>query len=84
MDLAEKLDLKANTVSRYETGLLQIPKVVELALETVARSLEESTPKNGQKRQSFATAAAHLIGSIESGVGDLSVNKKHMEGFGRD
>jgi hypothetical protein len=34
--------------------------------------------------KSFAEAAAHLIGSVKSGVGDLSTNKKYMEGFGRD
>lgn len=39
----------------------------------------------GETPKSFAEAAAHLIGSIKSGLpSDLSTNKKHMEGFGRD
>jgi hypothetical protein len=39
---------------------------------------------DGEPPKSFAEAAAHLIGSVKSGVGDLSTNKKYMEGFGRD
>jgi hypothetical protein len=40
---------------------------------------------DGEQPKSFAEAAAHLIGSIKSGLPtDLSTNKKHMEGFGRD
>lgn len=40
--------------------------------------------ENGAKPQSFAEAAADIIGSVDSGLGDLSTNKKYMEGFGRD
>ena len=32
-ELAEKLGLNPNTVSRYENGDLKIPKTVELAIE---------------------------------------------------
>jgi hypothetical protein len=32
----------------------------------------------------FGEAAAGIIGSLHSGIGDLSTNPKHMEGFGRD
>lgn len=39
---------------------------------------------DGEKPKSFAEAAAHLIGSVDSGVTDLATNKKYMEGFGRD
>jgi DNA-binding XRE family transcriptional regulator len=41
-ELAEILDVKPNTISRYETGLLKIPKAIELAMETVARKIDES------------------------------------------
>jgi len=36
-ELAALLDIKPNTVSRYETGVLAVPKVVELALEGIER-----------------------------------------------
>jgi uncharacterized membrane protein len=39
---------------------------------------------NGEQPRSLAEAAAHLIGSVDSGVTDLATNKKYMEGFGRD
>lgn len=44
--------------------------------------------KNGRPDQSperfisFAEAAAKYIGSVDSGITDLSTNKKYMEGFG--
>jgi len=40
-ELAEILDVKPNTVSRYETGTLTISKVVELALDAVERKMKE-------------------------------------------
>ncbi len=36
-----------------------------------------------EKKKTFGELAGHLAGSIRSGVGDLSTNKKYMEGFGR-
>jgi DNA-binding XRE family transcriptional regulator len=41
--LAEKLDLYIRTISRYETGELNIPKVAELAL----RYIVEKATKEG-------------------------------------
>ncbi len=35
--LAEILEVKPNTVTRWENGVLAVPKTVELALETVER-----------------------------------------------
>ena len=35
-----------------------------------------------EKRKTFWALAGHLAGSVKSGAGDLSPNKKHMEGFG--
>lgn len=43
-ELAALLDVKSNTVSRYETGLLKIPKVVELAM----LQIEANTPKQAK------------------------------------
>jgi transcriptional regulator with XRE-family HTH domain len=42
-ELAEMLDIKPNTISRYETGTLPISKVVELALEAVENRMVEET-----------------------------------------
>jgi transcriptional regulator with XRE-family HTH domain len=35
--LAEILDVKSNTVARWERGLLPVPRTVALAMETVER-----------------------------------------------
>jgi transcriptional regulator with XRE-family HTH domain len=35
--LAEILDVKPNTVARWERGVLSVPKAIELALATVER-----------------------------------------------
>jgi transcriptional regulator with XRE-family HTH domain len=40
-ELARLLDIKPNTVSRYETGVLSVPKVVELALEGIESKINE-------------------------------------------
>ncbi len=44
--LAAELGLQANTVSRYETGEMTVPKAVELALETIERRLAAQTAEN--------------------------------------
>jgi hypothetical protein len=36
------LKIQLNTVSRYEIELLEIPKVVELAMETIERRIGDS------------------------------------------
>jgi transcriptional regulator with XRE-family HTH domain len=40
-ELAEILDVKPNTVSRYETGTLNISKTVELALEAIEKRMKD-------------------------------------------
>lgn len=42
--LAEKIGLRANTVSRYETDGLAIPKAVELAVRYLILKMEQSEP----------------------------------------
>lgn len=49
--IAVELGLQANTVSRYETGDLSIPKTVELALETIERKV--SAKKSGSVKTNF-------------------------------
>jgi transcriptional regulator with XRE-family HTH domain len=43
--LAEILDVKPNTVARWERGLLPVPRTVELAMETVERMYKKSGKK---------------------------------------
>ncbi len=47
-ELGEKLNISANTVSRYETEDLKIPKVVELAMKQLASEHTEERPKTGR------------------------------------
>ncbi len=41
-DIAKELGLNPNTVSRYETGDLPVPKVVELSMETLEKRYIEN------------------------------------------
>jgi len=43
--LAEILDVKPNTVARWERGLLPVPRTVELAMETVERMYKKGGKK---------------------------------------
>jgi histidyl-tRNA synthetase len=44
---------------------------------------EKAAVSETEVKNSFYSKAKHLIGSIDSGVTDLSTNKKYLEGFGR-
>jgi transcriptional regulator with XRE-family HTH domain len=50
VQLAEILGVQPNTVARWENGVLGIPKVVVLAMETVERSLGKTRSKRPQKK----------------------------------
>ena len=39
-ELADILGVKMNTVYRWESGILNVPKSIELAMETVTRNYE--------------------------------------------
>lgn len=43
--LAEILEVKPNTVARWERGLLAVPRTVALAMETVSRMKKKSSKK---------------------------------------
>ncbi len=45
VQLAEILDVKPNTVARWERGLLSVPRTVKLAMETVERMYKKSNKK---------------------------------------
>jgi predicted transcriptional regulator len=41
-DIAKELGLNSNTISRYETGDLPVPKVVELSMEALEKRYIEN------------------------------------------
>ncbi len=43
--LADILEVKPNTVARWERGLLSVPRTVELAMETVERMYRKGNKK---------------------------------------
>ena len=43
--LAKILEVKPNTVARWERGLLPVPRTVELAMETVERMYKKGGKK---------------------------------------
>lgn len=46
-ELADILGVKMNTVYRWESGILTVPKSIELAMETVERKHKKNgKPKN--------------------------------------
>ncbi len=50
----------------------------------IREALEEFLDgKRKETRGSLMELARDLIGSVDSGVGDLSYNPKHMEGYGQ-
>ena len=59
-------------------------RVIVTFLDAETEAPAPDKTDNETEPKSFAEAAAHLIGSVKSGIGDLSTNKKHLEGFGRD
>jgi predicted DNA-binding protein len=80
-----------NTIS------LKLSKELDAKLSTVAKrrgttksaimraALKQYLGRNGNvPPESFAVLAKEFIGSARGGPRDLSYNKKHMEGFGRD
>lgn len=53
VQLAEILGVQPNTVARWENGVLAVPKVVVLAMETVERSFPKTAKtKRREKRRS--------------------------------
>lgn len=80
-----------------QTVLLKLSEELDAKLAAVAKrsgttksavmraALKQYLGRNGAApSESFAAAARKYIGSAKGGPTDLSYNKKHMEGFGRD
>ena len=79
-----------------KTLSLKLPVALDRQLATLARQRKSTKSavirealqaylKDGKRPKpgSFMDLAGDLVGSLDSGIGDLSYNKKHMEGFGR-
>ena len=45
--------------------------------------MESKNPKSPEKEVSAYDLAKEWAGSVESGIGDLSTNKKYLQGFGK-
>ena len=45
--------------------------------------MESKNPKYPEKEVSAYDLAKEWAGSVESGIGDLSTNKKYLQGFGQ-
>ena len=74
--LSKTLDAKlASTAKKQSTTKSEI---VSAALKQYLQRHAEPAPK------SVAARAKKLVGSVYGGPPDLSYNKKHMDGFGRD
>ena len=75
-----------------KTLTMKVPEALLAWLENEARRARQ--PKSTlvreilqqhrqRRRQSALDLAADLCGCVESGLGDLARNKKHLRGFGR-
>ena len=77
------IDLPEDVLRRAKAeAALRGRKLRELVLEGIVRVLEHPEPVTAP-RQAPRKRFADGCGIVNSGVGDLSSNPKHMEGFGR-
>lgn len=79
-----------NTTSLKLSPILDRKLVALAKREGVSKSellrralMEYIERKTGKPAVSFYDVASDVIGSIDSGLGDLSTNPKYMEGFGK-
>lgn len=68
-----------------DAKLTAVAKQRRMAKSALAREVLETylAAGDGPQTLSCLDLAPDLAGCVESGVGDLSYNKKHLEGFGR-
>ncbi len=84
-ELAEILGVKMNTVYRWESGILNVPKSIGLAMETVKRKEQNGKKVKSKKVKTIFDVAPDLIGSIKSGLPeDLSANKEYLKDLGKN
>ena len=74
--LSKTLDAKLASAAKQQGTTKSA--IVQAALEQYLARNAEPPP------ESFAALAKEFIGSASGGPPDLSYNKKHLEGFGRD
>lgn len=72
-------------LGREEVKLLKELKTItkETASSLIKKGLRLVYEKNAKKPGNAFEAAKDLAGKYSSEYGDLSANKKHMEGYGR-
>lgn len=71
-----------NKFAEIETAVMSLPRREK---QKIFKSLEKELVEK-PKAKKFVSAHDLMkdgCGIIRSGIGDLSTNKKHMEGFGR-
>jgi DNA-binding transcriptional regulator YiaG len=55
--LADELGVKANTVYRWESGILDVPKIAELAVETLVSRAKKRSGKKASKKSGKKSAS---------------------------
>jgi hypothetical protein len=73
-------------LDREEQALLK--ELIKVTGETISALVKKGLRLVYQKEMKPAKSALELagdaVGCVASGIRDLSTNKKHLEGFGRD
>jgi predicted transcriptional regulator len=74
-------DIAARLAAASEREHVPPAQIVQAALEKALPAPEEEKPAGRTLYDAMKEAGA--IGCISTGIGDLSTNKRHMEGYGR-
>ena len=74
-------DIAARLAAASEREHLPPAQIVQAALEKALPAPEEERPAGRTLYDAMKEAGA--IGCISTGLGDLSTNPRHMEGYGR-
>lgn len=75
------------TIREFQRNFRKIRQRAKAGEEVVLTDEDGTrfTFKAERKRPlTFGEVAGDIIGSLSTGVGDLSTNPKHLEGYGRD
>jgi hypothetical protein len=84
VDVKATIDLPEDVLRRAKAeAALRGRKLRELVLEGILRVLEHPEPVQVEHEKA-ARRFADGCGIVNSGVGDLSSNPKHLKGFGRE
>lgn len=73
VDLSEEFGVSSNTVARWENGVLEIPKMVELAMRAVERYFSNLRDLKVQSKENAVKLSDFLVDN------KLADNKHHAE-----